>query len=105
MVLYDIGFDELLFREVGEDIYLTLTDTHFSQTFSIKMKKGVAAPEEKIEKIFTREEKYFLDDLLKTALSSFDSADQKKQLINQHTDSVFTQNIAQIKSGYKNVLA
>jgi len=74
LVLYDIGFDELLFREVREDIYLTLTDTHFSQTFSIKMKKGVAAPE---EKIFTREEKYFLDDLLKTALSSFDSADQK----------------------------
>jgi len=77
LVLYDIGFDVLLFRAVGEGIYLTLTDTHFSQTFSIKMKKGVAAPEEKIEKIFTREGEYFLYNLLKTDLSSFDSANKK----------------------------
>lgn len=110
LVLADIRADELCFTQIDQDIYITLTDPLFRDTFSIKLTEWSSSAEKKIERIQVEKENkygqyindYDLESLLPTAISSFSDA-EKQQLINHHNESVFlkqtlqrTENIIQM---------
>lgn len=98
LFLLDIDVDELCFTPVEDGVYITLKNSSFT-TFSIKLMEGKGDPEEKIEKIKTGNRESVLEDLIKTAISSF-SAQEKQQLINLHNEFIYSENMTQLALGH-----